>query len=195
MVRSRADGVLFAHLYPFAARLEWRDKMLKRSLWMILAVMLVFSLVGPVSADEGETEQGEGSQANFFCMPGVTAQHPMGLRLAQQFSTETYTLTYETVMAWFCQGGYGFGQIKLALQTAAATGVDPAVLLASKTEMGGWGQVWKEYGKKGKPGHAGPPWSNGKSNKDKSGGEGEEGERIWEGEGPPPWARGKGRDK
>ena len=79
--------------------------------------------------------------------------HPVGNRLAESFG-----MPYDDVMTMFCSG-YGFGEIMHALQTSQETGVSPQDLLAMKTEMGGWGEVWKAQGLIGQPEHApgGPP--------------------------------------
>jgi hypothetical protein len=51
------------------------------------------------------------SPSAFCADPG--RQHPVGSRIA-----EGYGVDYGTVMNWFCNGHYGFGQILLALQTS-----------------------------------------------------------------------------
>jgi hypothetical protein len=80
--------------------------------------------------------------------------HPFAERLV-----EDYGVSYEQIMDWFCEGGYGFGEIKLALETSLRTGMTAEELLALKTELGGWGEVWLELGligpSRGAP--AGPP--------------------------------------
>ncbi|MEW6649786.1 MAG: DUF5667 domain-containing protein [Chloroflexota bacterium] len=79
---------------------------------------------------------------NYCANP--TEQHPAGMKLAAE-----YGVTYEEVIGWFCQG-YGMGEIMLALQTSQKTGLPAADLLAMKTELGGWGQVWQQLGLIGK---------------------------------------------
>jgi hypothetical protein len=88
--------------------------------------------------------------------------HPVGKRLA-----ESYDVSYDEVMTWFCSG-YGFGEIMHALQTSQRTGTRPEDLLNMKTEMGGWGQVWKAEGIIRRPDHApaGPPEDKGKGQPD-----------------------------
>ncbi len=70
--------------------------------------------------------------------------HPVALSLA-----ETYEVPYEDIMSWFC-AGYGFGEIVHALQTSEVSDYSPEELLALKTNMRGWGQVWQELGLIGK---------------------------------------------
>jgi hypothetical protein len=77
--------------------------------------------------------------------------HPVGQSLA-----EAYGLEYETIMDWFCNGGFGFGEIMHALETSEVTGEDPGNLLSLRADQG-WGQIWQERGLNGKPDHAGPP--------------------------------------
>jgi hypothetical protein len=79
--------------------------------------------------------------------------HPAAYKLAESFGT-----SHDDVMAMFCSG-YGLGEIMHALKTSQETGVSPQDLLATKTQMGGWGQVWQAYGLIGRPEHApvGPP--------------------------------------
>jgi hypothetical protein len=77
--------------------------------------------------------------------------HPAVESLAEDFN-----IAYDIVIGWFCDG-YGIGDIKLALETAEKTGAAPGDLLAQKTELGGWGEVWQEWGLIGKPDGAGPP--------------------------------------
>ena len=66
-------------------------------------------------------------------------------------------------MEWFCDRRYGFGEIMLALETSQGSSDYTAEgLLAMKTELGGWGQVWQYLGligppdSVGRPGEAGP---------------------------------------
>jgi hypothetical protein len=72
--------------------------------------------------------------------------HPVARRLADE-----YGVGYDDVMGWFCGGRYGLGEIKIALEAGQALDMLPEDLLALKTELGGWGQVWHSLGLKGKP--------------------------------------------
>jgi hypothetical protein len=68
-----------------------------------------------------------------------TNPHPIGLSTAQ-----TYQVTYERVMTWFCDG-YSFDNILIALETSAATGDSPDVLLEMLLEKD-WDEIWLEIG-------------------------------------------------
>jgi hypothetical protein len=85
--------------------------------------------------DEGEEPEEGGAE---YCV-GAEPQP------AAQALAETYGVTYEEIMGWFC-AGYGLGEIEHALQTGAVTGMTPGELLALKTELGGWGEVWQHLG-------------------------------------------------
>jgi hypothetical protein len=83
--------------------------------------------------------------------------HPVAASLAEQ-----YGLAYEEILTWFCEDGYGMGEIKLALETGEVTGMPAGELLALRTELGGWGPVWQGLGMIGRPA-AGPPEGAGPS--------------------------------
>jgi hypothetical protein len=171
--------------------------MVKKSVLLILALLLMFSITVPAYADDGDEDKDSGKQTSAYCLAGAQTQHPVAKRIAERYDTP-----YETVMQWFCQGGYGFGQIMLALQTASSPNVSLSAdqLLAEKQELGGWGQVWKKYGLKGKSGKAGKPDKPGKEKnkdkeKDKDGDDTDtDTEEEREGKGPPPWANNKKDD-
>ena len=101
-------------------------------------------LIGTTDDDPEElTEEEEEELA--YCV-GVEP-HPVAQRLS-----ETYGVAYDDIMAWFCEGRYGLGEIMHALQTAdPEEGTTPEQLLDRKTELGGWGQVWQDLGLIGKP--------------------------------------------
>lgn len=113
-------------------------------------------LASPANQDDTGDDQGG------FCTD-ADAQHPVAAKIA-----EKYGVTYEQVMAWRCEGHFGFGQIVLALETSSLTGKSADELLNQHGEGHGWGQIWKE---------------NGLTKNDKDGGPPE-----WAGHGRPPWA-------
>jgi hypothetical protein len=86
--------------------------------------------------------------------------HPRATELSKDYGVD-----HEEIMTWFCDRGYGFGDITLALKTSQETGVPAGDLLARKTELDGWGEVWQELGLIGKPAKA-----PGGPSKDKPGG-------------------------
>ena len=99
-------------------------------------------ILGPAvvadAADEGEEEATEEEDA-AYCVGAD--QHPTAQRLA-----ETYDVTYEEIMRWFCDDGYGLGEIEHALQTSAATDLSVQEVFDLKTDLGGWGEVWQNLG-------------------------------------------------
>jgi hypothetical protein len=109
--------------------------------------------------------------------------HPVGAKLATR-----YDVDYEQVMGWFCDNEMGFGQIMLALQTAALLGGDAEYYLGRRVAGEGWGEIWQEEGLIGRGRHfaagdAGggpPPWAGPPGERDPDD-EGDAG-------GPPPWA-------
>lgn len=111
---------------------------------------------GEEDGEDGEDEDGEGDGENFFCA-NADESHPVAQGIA-----DTYGLTYEEVLAWFCEGGFGFGQITLALQTAEITGDSADDLLSRRAGGEGWGQIWKDLDLIGRPEDAGPPEGKGR---------------------------------
>ncbi len=92
--------------------------------------------------DEEEEEEQDGDEED----PCVGAgPHPVGQRLA-----DAYEPDYDTIMDWFCNGSFGFGEIKHALETGEVLGLDPEEVLELRAEQG-WGQIWQALGLKGKP--------------------------------------------
>jgi hypothetical protein len=104
------------------------------------------NILDPAVADPPEGEEAPGGMGTpeeedeEYCVG--TKSHPAAQALADE-----HGVTYDEVMGWFC-AGYGLGEIKHALETSAREGVElsPGELLALKTEMGGWGEVWQHLG-------------------------------------------------
>ena len=90
-------------------------------------------------------------KGNRFCWD-QTRVHPMAQGIAR-----TYGVSYEQIMTWFCQGRFGFGQIILALQTAAITGQPADTYLNKRIKEGGWGKIWRDLGLLGKGKKKGAP--------------------------------------
>lgn len=101
--------------------------------------------------EDDEDLDDEDSSLNFFCVTSGV-EHPFASGLA-----ETYDVEYEQIMTWFCDDGFGFGQIMLALQTGKAVEGDAETYLEERSKGFGWGQIWKELELTGRPEHAGPP--------------------------------------
>ena len=74
--------------------------------------------------------------------------HPQAETIAAEYSA--YGLTEQWVMIRFCQG-YGFGEIKIALNLSIAAGVDKDYVFELKVQLGGWGRVRQELGVTGNP--------------------------------------------
>jgi hypothetical protein len=124
--------------------------------------------VGPPEDKPGGPKEGKPAKApddaeSDLCV-GVDP-HPRATELAEE-----YDVAAEQVMTWFCEGGYGFGDILLALKTSQETGVPAGDLLARKTELGGWGEVWQELGLIGKPAKDKDKDKSGGPDKEKRGG-------------------------
>jgi hypothetical protein len=94
------------------------------------------------SGDDGQSEpkQDEADRC------AQADSYPVAEKLAESFDVPV-----EDILSWFCEGNYGFGEIMLALKTGQETGMPAQDLLASKTELGGWGKVWQEMGLIGRP--------------------------------------------
>ena len=98
-------------------------------------------ILGPaVVADAADDGEGEATEEDAAYCVGADP-HPTAQRLA-----ENYDVTYEEIMGWFCEDGYGLGEIKHALQTSEATGLSVQAVFERKTALGGWGEVWQELG-------------------------------------------------
>lgn len=97
------------------------------------------SLVAGAEPDQ----EGAGPEDMDYCTGAEP--HPVASALE-----ETYGVTYEQIMAWFCEENLGFGEIMLLLETSARTGETPEILLESLETNGGWGKVWQAEGLIGK---------------------------------------------
>ena len=65
--------------------------------------------------------------------------HPIGRSIA-----ESYTVSYEQVITWFCSG-YSFDNIMIALETGEAMDIPPETLLKMLLERE-WDEIWDEIG-------------------------------------------------
>ena len=106
-------------------------------------------ILGPVVVDPPVDDEGE--------EPEEGAEYCVGAdpNPAAQALSDEHGVTYEQVMDWFCGAEYGpgeikygLGEIKHALETSAREDVTETAgeLLALKTELGGWGEVWQYLG-------------------------------------------------
>ena len=103
---------------------------------------VIFATGIEILPEKGEQPPNEG----FYCT-NPDALHPALNALAMAYGAD-----YSQLLNYFCIGHYGVGEIMLALQTAAIVdnGMTAGDFLALKTELGGWGRVWMQFGLKGK---------------------------------------------
>ena len=137
---------------------------------LVLTILLLLSVapvVGAQSGGEGENEN-EGPGENFYCL-NRSEEHPVAARLVGNFE-----VPYDVIMDWFC-GGFGFGEIKMALQISTTAGVSPDELLQMKANGTGWGVIRKGFGLIGQPDWGDDP--PGKGNR-----------KPFKNHGRPPWA-------
>jgi hypothetical protein len=106
---------------------------------------LTATSIVPASSEVDEGEDEDGGKNGFYCT-NADASHPALANLAESFEAD-----YGQLLSWFCEDGFGVGQIMLALATSqiseGAMSADDA--LAARAEGAGWGQVWKDLGLKG----------------------------------------------
>lgn len=108
---------------------------------------------GDDDEDEVKVEDdGDGDKIESHFCSEADAVHPVGQGIADRFGA-----SYEEVMAWFCEGGFGFGQIMLALTTVGTSGGSAEDLLARRAGGEGWGKIWQDLNLIGRPEDAGPP--------------------------------------
>jgi hypothetical protein len=149
----------------------------------------------PVTPDEGEENNGDDDMDDksdsFYCQADTEKQHPTALRYAEMYkdlledkdtntpeegdgeeggeivaSEEGTSEAYDTIMKWFCEENFGFGEIKHALKTASQTEATPDELLSERATMG-WGEIWQKHELigQGKPAKVHPVFGpNGKKN-------------------------------
>jgi hypothetical protein len=86
---------------------------------------------------------------SFYCRADTEKQHPTALRYAVHYAEmvgeEDISAAYDTIMIWFCEDNFGFGEIKHALKTAEKVGgeADPQTYLDRRTGGEGWGDIWQ----------------------------------------------------
>jgi hypothetical protein len=66
-----------------------------------------------------------------------------------QSIADTYEVSYEKVMGWFCDG-YSFDNIMISLETSEATDIPAETLLVMLLEKD-WEDIWDEIGFTGTP--------------------------------------------
>ena len=117
-----------------------------RILLLTLAPLLIAGMVAcsteqatepTESAPSGEDSSRSTVELDINCTG--TNPHPVGQSIA-----ETFDLTYEEVMTWFCSG-YTFVDILIALQTNRETDL-PTEELLEMSETQSWEEIWEEVG-------------------------------------------------
>ena len=88
---------------------------------------------------EGEQPPIPGDEQTGDTQCTDTDPHPIGQSIA-----ETYDVSYQQVMGWFCSG-YSFENILIALETSQAVDIPPETLLQMLLEKE-WEQIWAETG-------------------------------------------------
>jgi len=104
------------------------------TLALLPSLLLLAACAAPLSYEYGGAPE---PTVDIHCTD--TDPHPIAVSI-----TETYDVTYEQVMTWFCSG-YSFDNILIALETAEATDSDPDELLEMLLEKD-WEQIWSELG-------------------------------------------------
>jgi hypothetical protein len=110
-----------------------------------VAEPIVAAETQPVNPATGNDETPSGSSsvpagetvAVFECTD--TNPHPLGQNIA-----ETYDVSYEQVMTWFCDD-FTFDDILIALETGEAMDIPASVLLEMRVEKT-WAEIWTEIG-------------------------------------------------
>ncbi len=115
-----------------------------------------------------QTQEGDEPGADF-CVGADP--HPVAQALDELYEN----VSYEDIMGWFCDGNFGFGEIALALQTSEETGMLAGDILGMRSEVGGWGQVWRELDltRGNRPDHAGQPEEPGQQGNQGQGSQGQ----------------------
>lgn len=103
------------------------------------SLTLLFLLLAGCTAAPGSSSQDDQARVVVDIHCTDTDPHPMALSIS-----ETYDVTYEQVMTWFCSG-YSFENILIALETGEATDMDPDLLLQMLLEKD-WEEIWDEVG-------------------------------------------------
>ena len=106
-----------------------QDKTLKNSLPSALTV--------EIEADQPSITAPDENSENDACT--YTDPHPIGQSIA-----ETYVVSYQQVMDWFCSG-FSFENILIALETSQAVDIPPDTLLEMLLEKE-WEDIWQEIG-------------------------------------------------
>jgi len=95
------------------------------------------ALTAEIEADQPSSTAPSENPDNEACT--YTDPHPIGQGIA-----ETYDVSYQQVMDWFCSG-FSFENILIALETSEAVDIPPGDLLEMLLEKE-WEDIWQEIG-------------------------------------------------
>ena len=106
----------------------------------LMAALVLASLILAAGCTSGGGDGDQGSDASPVQTDCTdTNPHPIGESIAQ-----TYDVSYEQVMTWFCSG-YSFDNILIALETSEAVDMPAQTLLDMLLEKD-WEEIWEEVG-------------------------------------------------
>lgn len=109
--------------------------------------------VQPDASTAGETFQPEVDSPGSGAQPDLsgTAENPDEINCTESGShpigqsiADTYDVSYQQVMDWFCSG-YSFDNILIALETSSAVDIPTETLLQMLLEKE-WEEIWGETG-------------------------------------------------
>lgn len=121
----------------------------------------------------GDDLDGDDPSDSPHCNGTADKPHPVAAKLAERFA-----VPYETIIGWFC-AGYGFGEIDLAYQISAQSGIAVADLFAQAEQGLGWGEIMQTAGIiKGNGKGAGPDDQDGEEDGDKTNSPACSGEKV-----------------
>jgi len=97
--------------------------------------------IAPVAEDGTGDGDGDGRNNGSHCANSDSSQPALD-KLSSEFNAD-----YAQLLDWFCKGGFGVGEIMLALRTSQTMeGLSAQEILELKTELNGWGRVWQQLG-------------------------------------------------
>lgn len=120
----------------------------RRTSWSILAVLAALSL----ASCGGESPDSQSTALDPAAAATIAAQEadPDGCmgedrQTVAESISDTFDVSYEQVMAWFCDG-HEYEDILLALQTSDALDVPADELLAMRAANLSWEEIWDASG-------------------------------------------------
>jgi len=114
------------------------DNSLQKATQQILGKEQRSTPTPPSTEEERGAEQSDEKQNTYAC-PEEDPQ-PIAVSIAEKFD-----VSYKEVISWYCDDGYIFEDILLALQTSKMSDMDPDTLL-EETETKTWEEIWDDLG-------------------------------------------------